>query len=79
MPPRIVLRFLVICKLVSFAFHIMEDSVLVTKHGTLVFGFVDYHACVLPQNMPGSLESLFKNETYKAILMASGGIQVMAV
>lgn len=40
--------------------------------------FVDYHACVLPQNMPGSLESLFKNETYKAILMASGGIQVMS-
>lgn len=27
------------------------------------------------ENMPGSLESLFKNETYKAILMASGGIQ----
>ncbi|KAG0630638.1 hypothetical protein M758_1G193600 [Ceratodon purpureus] len=27
------------------------------------------------ENMPGSLETLFKNETYKAILMASGGVQ----
>ncbi|KAG0580420.1 hypothetical protein KC19_4G171700 [Ceratodon purpureus] len=27
------------------------------------------------ENMPGSLEALFKNETYKAILMASGGVQ----
>jgi hypothetical protein len=31
------------------------------------------------QNMPGSLESLFNNETYEAILMASGGVQVFSV
>lgn len=28
------------------------------------------------QNMPEALESLFGDETYKGILLASGGIQV---